>query len=267
MARPQVALDLDGKHELARDLAAGGVFVPGAAVALNDECELLLRGGHGEELRVAASVVFVNAAGAGLQLVGCDAEMKQRIAALANLPAPAAAPAARPANHAEPEPPPADDEPEPPPADDEPESPPADEDAESAAVRKNMHERLRGLTLVQQLKYARDGEMAERILLERIYGKAVWEALLRNPRITGPEVARIARMGSLPRPMIELIVDNGAWLQIPEIRRALLSNPRLGTDQIQRVRRLMPKHELKLATIQTAYPMAVRNTARSMLKD
>ncbi len=95
----------------------------------------------------------------------------------------------------------------------------------------------------------------------------MWEALLRNPRVTGPEVARIARMGSLPRPMIELIVSNGAWLQIPEIRRALLSNPRLGTDQIQRVLRLMPKHELKLAAIQTAYPMAVRNTARSMLKD
>lgn len=251
MARPQVVLDLDGKHELARDLAAGGVFVPGACVSLNEECELVLRGA--EEVSVVALVVFVNAAGAGFQLVGCDAEMKQRIAALAN---PAdAAPAAEPER--EPEPEPAADEPPPVP----------DDDPEPVDIPKNMHERLRGLTLVQQLKYARDGEMAERILLERIYGKAVWEALLRNPRVTGPEVARIARMGSLPRPMIELIVGNGAWLQIPEIRRALLSNPRLGADQIQRVLRLMPKHELKLAAIQTAYPMAVRNTARSMLKD
>jgi hypothetical protein len=29
----------------------------------------------------------------------------------------------------------------------------------------------------------------------------------------------------------------------------------------------MPKHELKLAAIQTAYPFAVRNAARAMLKD
>jgi hypothetical protein len=256
MARPQVVLDLDGKHELARDLAAGGVFVPGAQLLLNDECELVLRGA--DEVRVAALVVFVNASGAGLQLLGCDAEMKQRIAALAN-PAQSAPEPAPPADERADEP--ADDEA----AADEP--PAAGDDPEAAAVRKNMHERLRGLTLVQQLKFARDGEMAERILLERIYGKAVWEALLRNPRVTGPEVARIARMGSLPRPMIELIVSNGAWLQIPEIRRALLSNPRLGADQIQRVLRLMPKHELKLAAIQTAYPMAVRNTARGMLKD
>ncbi len=93
---PEVVLDLDGKHELARDLAAGGVFVPGAALSLNEECELVLRGA--DEVRVAALVVFVNAAGAGLQLVGCDAEMKQRIAALANPGAP------EPAAEAEPEP-------------------------------------------------------------------------------------------------------------------------------------------------------------------
>ena len=79
MARPQVVLDLDGKHELARDLAAGGVFVPGAALSLNEECELVLRGA--DEVRVAALVVFVNGAGAGLQLLGFDAELKQRIAA------------------------------------------------------------------------------------------------------------------------------------------------------------------------------------------
>ncbi len=253
MARPQVVLDLAGKHELARDLAAGGVFVPGASVTLNEECELVMRGS--EELRVAALVVFVNDAGAGLQLIGCDADMKQKIAALASPPAPVAE-----------EPAPAEEQPaaEPPTTEAEP---PADDDPEPAGIAKNVHERLRGLTVVQQLKYARDGELSERIVLERIYGKSVWEPLLRNPRITGPEVARIARMGALPRPMIELIVGNGGWLQIPEVRRALLSNPRLGPDQIQRVLRLLPKHELKLAAVQTAYPFAVRNAARSMLKD
>jgi hypothetical protein len=74
-------------------------------------------------------------------------------------------------------------------------------------------------------------------------------------------------MGALPRPLVEIIVGNGAWLQIPEVRRALLSNPRLGVDQITKVLRLMPKHELKLATMQTAYPMSVRDTARRLIKD
>jgi hypothetical protein len=245
MART-VVLDLAGKHELARDLVAGGVFVPGCDVGINEECELIVRGA--EDVRVAALVVFRNDAGAGLQLLGCDAELKQKIAALAN-PAPPLQPEAEP-------------EPEP---EAEPEAEPDTEEARGIA--KNLHERMRGLTMVQQMKIARDGELSERILLERIYGKTVWEPLLRNPRVTGPEVARIARMGALPRPMIELIVANGAWLQIPEVRRALLANPRLGVDHIQRILRLMPKHELKLAPMQTAYSLAVRDAARRMLKE
>lgn len=226
MSRPTVVLDLAGKHELARDLVAGGVFVPGCSVELNVECELIVKNGDGE-VRAAALVVFANPAGAGLQLIGCDAELKQRISALAE--------------------------------------PPATEEADDAP--KNVHERLRGLSLAQQIKLAHNGEVSERIVLERMYGKNVWEALLRNPRLTGPEVARLARMGALPRPQLEIIIGNGGWLQIPEVRRALLSNPRLGTDHIMKILRLMPKHELKLAAVQTACPMALRSVARTLLKE
>jgi hypothetical protein len=146
-----------------------------------------------------------------------------------------------------------------------------DDDASPGAslrdIPRTLHDRLRGLTLAQQVKLAQTGEAQERIVLERLYGKHVWDALLHNPRLTGPEVARIARMGALPRTQIELVLNNGAWLQIPEVRRALLGNPRLGTDQIVRVLRLTPKAELKLASIQTAYPLAVRDAAKKLLRD
>jgi hypothetical protein len=113
---------------------------------------------------------------------------------------------------------------------------------------------------------ATSGELHERIVLERLYGKNVWETLLRNPRLSPPEVSRIARYGSLPRVLLEIIVGNNAWLQVPEVRRALLSNPRLATDQIMKVLRLMPKHELKVTATQTVYPHAVRNVARMLLR-
>ena len=114
---------------------------------------------------------------------------------------------------------------------------------------------------------AREEFSAERIILERMYGKNVWEALLRNPRLTGPEVSRIARMGALPRPLMEIILGNGGWLQIPEVRRALLTNPRLGVDQITKILRLLPKHELKMAAMQTAYSFGVRDVAKRLLKE
>jgi hypothetical protein len=167
----------------------------------------------------------------------------------------------------EPDPDP-DDEPEPVPV---PEPEPEPEDAGSRLATgsrgpRNVHERLRGLNLAAQIKLATSGELHERIVLERLYGKNVWETLLRNPRLTAPEVSRIARYGSLPRVLLELILANNAWLQVPEVRRALLSNPRLGNDQIVKVLRLTPKHELKLAAVQTAYPHAVRNAAKMLLR-
>lgn len=234
MAR--VVLDLAEDAQLARDLAAGGVFVPGCTEPLMAEIELAIRAGD-EQVVVAARVVFVNESGAGCELVACPPEVKDRLAALAK---------------ASPEPALEEDD---------------DGDEDKKRVRRNIHERLRGLTLVQQIKAAQHGEVSERIVLERMYGKTVWEPLLRNPRVTAPEVARIARMGALPRPMLEVICTNGAWLQIPEIRRALLSNPRLSSDQAVRVLRLLPKHELKLAATQTSYPIAVRDVAKRLVRD
>jgi hypothetical protein len=136
----------------------------------------------------------------------------------------------------------------------------------SRPIARHVHERLRGLNLAAQIKMATSGELHERIILERLYGKNVWETLLRNPRLSAPEVSRIARYGSLPRVLLEIIVGNNAWLQVPEVRRALLSNPRLATDHIMKVLRLMPKHELKLAAIQSVYPHAVRNVAKMLLR-
>lgn len=252
MSERTVVLDLEGKHELARDLQAGGVFVPGYELPLNEECELVLRGTDDHELRLPARVVWSQNGGVGLQLHNFDGALKAKLVALFAPSSTSSTSSSAPTPH-----------------EDVPHAPdPAEDDVTQDASRApNMHERLRGLTLAQQVKVAGHGELAERILLERIYGKNVWEPLLRNPRVTGPEVARIARMGSLPRPLMEVILNNGAWLQIPEVRRALLTNPRLGTDQILRIIRLLPKHEIKMAAVQTAYPLAVRDAAKRILKD
>ena len=136
---------------------------------------------------------------------------------------------------------------------------------DDAASHQARHERLRGLSSTEQVKVARSGEASDRIVLERIYGKAVWVALISNPRLTPPEVARLARMGNMPRPQLEQIVANNSWLQSPQVRRALLSNPRLSQELALKVLRLLPPHELKLVPAQTAYPQLVRSAARRVL--
>ncbi len=263
-------IELASDARFARDLAAGGVFVPGCTLAMSSECALVVRGPH-EEIELTARVVYVDPkTGAGLELVGFGPALRDHLAKLmsawvapgatADVEDPPQSDADTAANAAEADAErdaaagdAADSDPEP--------------DPERRKLALNMQERLRGLSVSQQVKAARSSDPQERIVLERIYNKNVWEPLLRNPRLTPPEVARMARMGTLPRVLLEIIVGNGAWLQVPEVRRALLANPRLGTDQIIRVLRMLPKHELKLAATQTAYPHAVRDAARRLMKD
>jgi hypothetical protein len=213
-------------------LSRGGAWVTGQALERDAACELVLIAPGGARLALAARVVFADGNGCGLAFEGFGPAVRDQIEELVRATA-------------------SEDE--------------TLDDVERDPIAKNVQERLRRLSPVEAQKMARDGEAFERIVLERIYGKAVWEPLLHNPRLTHPEVARIARMGALPRPLMELIVGNGAWLKSPEVRRALLANPRLAPDQIPRVLRLLPKHELKLVPMQTAYPLAVRDVARRLL--
>lgn len=293
-----IYLELVAGSRMAVDLGVGGLFVMDNALALQEVCEIVVFN-DGGQLELPAKCVYVDGnGGVGLELVGFNEGTKSQLAALieAGVEAAANAPATeeQPAlsdergteEHelltaeqltldTEDQPALLELEPEPArdtvldlsaPQRDTPTAITLAADDEDDDEKKTLHERMRNLPLHEQVKLAKKGGVTERILLERTYGKNVWEPLLRNPALTAPEVARIARMGALPRPLLEIILGNGAWLQIPEVRRALLSNPRLGTDQIIKLLRMMSKQELKLACTQTAYSMAVRSQAKTLLK-
>jgi hypothetical protein len=256
VGRPRVQIDLGspGADGLADELARGGLFLPGEELPIASECDVLIYGPEAPVV-VCARVVFADGTGVGLELQ-LDAELRGELVALARAAPPAEDFSQDFAGDSVSDGVPADEE-----DTQEEDEPPA---PANEPLAKNVYERLRGLSLVDQYKVARNGELHERVALERIYGKTVWEQLLRNPRISPPEVARIARMGNLPRPQLETIVANAAWLGVPEVRRALMSNPRLTADMIPRILRHLPKHELKVAASTITYTAAVREAARRL---
>jgi Tfp pilus assembly protein PilZ len=257
----------------------GGIFVPRAAgAARGDACAVVLV--HPEDRRqaeVAGVVVWVAEDGSGVGVAFRDAGPALHDALHRLLTPPPSGPVRRPGS-ARPREPDGAGEPARPCAPDdggEPARPCEPDDAapdraaepEGGGGRAlNVHERLRGLNPNEQMKVAREGEVNERVVLERLYGKAVWEPLLRNPRLTIPEVARLARMGNLPRPQLETIVANPAWLNAPEVRRALLANHRLTGAMVLKVLHATPKAELRLVAKQTIYSGAVRDAALKLLK-
>lgn len=134
----------------------------------------------------------------------------------------------------------------------------------AVGIDLNVHERVRHLGLADRRRLAMNGNLSERMALEKAYSKDVWELLLRNPQITVAEVAHIARMGTLPIPQVDAIVVNAAWLANAQVRRALLSNPRLQGHSISVVLRACPRSELKLIQQQHGYPQGVREAAKKL---
>lgn len=217
--------------EVETNLSTGRAFVAGATgVQTRSACALVLvHPDTGDTLRLSAEAVWVKeeepGLGIGFELREFDADAGEALAAFVR------------------------------------EKP---EDQESVR-RKSIAERVREYSASDRLKAAREGEYAERIALERAFGKSVWEALLQNQRITLPELASIARKGNVPTPVLETIATNPAWTGSPEVRRALLANPRLSAPSADRLLRLLSRAELKRVPRQNHLPPAIRTAAQKIL--
>ena len=130
---------------------------------------------------------------------------------------------------------------------------------------QNVFERIKNLPMAQLQKMAREGSTSERVALERKFGNTVWADLLKHPRITLPEIARIARKGALPLPLLDKIVSNAAWLQAPQVKRSLLASRRLSKEQARRILKTLPRSELLLVPSQVTYPASVREAAKKLI--
>jgi hypothetical protein len=134
-------------------------------------------------------------------------------------------------------------------------------------VPRTLYDRIRNLTMRQRDTVARQGTLSERVALERTFGSSVWEALLQNPQLTTPELSRIAKNGRLPVPLVSVIVANGVWLASSEVRRALLSNPRVAGAHLDRVLRALPPVELKQIAQMSPYRIQVRSAAKKLISE
>ena len=285
-ALPQLRMSFGDRAALERELESnlshGRAFVAASCeLSVLDDCQLVLvHPEGGGTLTLPAQAVMVGGGGVGVQLrpfnAATIATLREFVVTpppAAEAPEPSAAPAPTPsmsppgAEAAEPD------------GDAQPDGEATESasegdghgDASDAALddvqrQAPPHERLRNLNATQQVKLARKGEMNDRIMLERLYGRGVWEALLQNPKLTLPEVATIARKGSVPRPLLETIVDNNGWIQSPLVRRALLTNPRVASEAILKLLRMTPKHEVRSIWKTTTYSQLVRDTAKKVLE-
>jgi hypothetical protein len=244
--QPEVRLAPDSAEKLQAlfesELRHRRAFVAGRfALADRQRCSLVVVHPDGRQFAIAAEAVFIKSdepgAGLGLALIGLDsatlADLEAFVRPRAEVPRVGV--------------------------------PPADASPAVVAGPRNVYDRIRHLGLRERETVARQGLLAERVALERAFGSSVWEGLLRNPQLTIPEVAQIAKKGALPIPLVSIIVANNGWLACGEVRRALLGNPRVSGIHLDRVLQATPRVELKQIAKMSPYRSLVRAAAKKMV--
>jgi hypothetical protein len=142
---------------------------------------------------------------------------------------------------------------------------PVTEEASPRRKEQNAWDRVRDLSRTEKLMLAPKADRSERAVLMQENDAQVLYSLLKNPRITTDEVARIARSSLLSTVTADLIAKTNQWLSSPDIRIALVHNPRTPTLLALRLLPTLPEPEIRQIAKATAVSQALRQAALKLV--
>lgn len=130
---------------------------------------------------------------------------------------------------------------------------------------QNAWDRMRGLSQMEKILLAVKAERSERALLLQDNDPRVLLSLLRNPRLTIDEVARLAKSSFLNYQIAEVIVKTSQWMASLDVRVALIHNPRTPPAFAMRILPTLPIAEVRnIARAGTS--MALKQAALRMMQ-
>lgn len=205
------------REEYRVNLAHGALRLPTTeTVALNTTLLVTMRGPWGGEAFARATAVAHLPDAIALAL---DGEPEEQLARLLATAAPVQAEA-------------------------EPEAEPASDD-ESPEKRQNTWDRIRGLSQMEKLLLAIKAERSERALLLQDNDPRVLLSLLRNPRLTVDEVARLAKSSFLNFQIADVIAKTTQWMSSMDVRLALIRNPKTPPAMALQILPTLPESEVR----------------------
>jgi len=140
-------------------------------------------------------------------------------------------------------------------------------DAAEAEPEKNLNswDRVRALSQMEKILLAVKADRTERAMLLQDNDPRVLLSVLRNPRLTVDEVARLAKSTFLTYQIADVIMKAGQWMASVEVRLGLIHNPK--TPQVAALRILPTLPESEVRTIaRNATSMALKQAALKRLQ-
>jgi hypothetical protein len=141
---------------------------------------------------------------------------------------------------------------------------PAAEESEDEK-RQNSWDRIRSLPQMQKLLLAVKAERSERALLLQDNDPRVLLSLLRNPRLTVDEVARMAKSSFLNFQIADVIMKASQWSSNLDVRLALIHNPKTPQPFALRILPTLPETDIR-AIARAGTNMALKQAALRRLQ-
>ena len=143
---------------------------------------------------------------------------------------------------------------------------PADDSADDAIERKqNVWDRIRSLSQMEKLLLAVKADRTERALLLQDNDPRVLLSLLRNPRLTVDEVARLAKSSFLTYQIADVIMKTGQWMANLDVRLGLIHNAKTPPAFSLRILPTLPDSEVR-SIARTGTNMALKTAALRQLQ-
>lgn len=133
--------------------------------------------------------------------------------------------------------------------------------------QQSTWDRVRSLTRNEKLMLAPKADRNERLMLAQDSDPQVLYSLLRNPRITNEEVARIARSTQLPAQAADLILKTAQWSASLDVRLALVNNARTPTPLALKILPTLPEREIRQIAKSTAVSQPLKQAALRLVID
>jgi hypothetical protein len=219
--------ELREEHRL--NLSQGALRLPTSeTVALHTTILITLRGPWGGEAHVRATAVALLPDGIALAIVGNTDEILQRLLV------------------------------------DERETSAA-EDSAAGDRNQNAWDRIRALSQMEKLLLAVKADRSERALLLQDNDPRVLLSLLRNPRLTVDEVARMAKSSFLTFQVADVIMKATPWMSSLDVRLALIHNPKTPPAFALRILPTLPDADVR-AIARAGTNMALKQAALRRLQ-
>jgi hypothetical protein len=123
--------------------------------------------------------------------------------------------------------------------------PPDDSSDDTPEKKQNIWDRIRALSQMEKLLLAVKADRTERALLLQDNDPRVLLSILRNPRLTVDEVARLAKSSFLNYQVADVIIKTGQWMANLDVRLGLIHNAKTPPAFALRILPTLPESEVR----------------------